>query len=122
VHSLANYEGSRSIGAIYQNQGNIYWINPDLSQLFTHPEAGETASSGRNSFVGPTYFNMDVVLHKKFYFGENRFVQFRAEAYNVFNNTHFGLPNTNIDDAYFGIIRTTQGSPRSLQLGLRVQF
>ncbi len=122
VPSVANLQGSRRIGTIYKFAGNIYWFNPDQTELFTHPAAGQSGSSGRNSFVGPRYFNMDAVLHKNFHVGEKRYVQLRAEAYNVFNNTRFGLPNTNIDNATFGIIRTTQGSPRSLQLALRFQF
>jgi hypothetical protein len=61
-------------------------------------------------------------MHKNFYLSEKRYVQFRAEAYNVFNNTHFGLPNNNIDDPNFGVISSTQGSPRALQLALRLQF
>ncbi|MBN1570392.1 MAG: TonB-dependent receptor [Acidobacteria bacterium] len=122
VSSLANLEGKRTIGTIYKFSGNIYWFNPDQALLFTHPDAGEAASSGRNTFVGPRYFNMDAVIHKRFHIGEKRYVQFRAEAYNVFNNTHFGLPNTDIDSSIFGIIRRTQGSPRSLQVALRLQF
>jgi hypothetical protein len=122
VPSLANYEGSRDIGTIFSSQGNIRWFNEEQTLRFTHPEAGDTASSGRNSFVGPRYFNLDMVMHKNFYLSEKRYVQFRAEAYNVFNNTHFGLPNNNIGDPNFGVISSTQGSPRALQLALRLQF
>jgi len=110
------------MGTLYRFAGNIYWFNPDQINFFTHPEAGDIGSSGRNSFVGPKYFNMDATLYKKFYIGENRYLQLRVEAFNVFNNTHFGLPNTDINNQYFGIITTTQGSPRSLQVAMRLKF
>jgi hypothetical protein len=44
------------------------------------------------------------------------------EAFNVFNNTHFGLPNTTMGNPNFGIIRSTQGAPRSIQLALQLGF
>jgi hypothetical protein len=122
VPSLANYDGSRDIGSVFNANGQLHWFNDEQTLGFTHPEAGVTATSGRNSFVGPRYFNMDMVAHKNFYFGEKRYVQFRAEAYNVFNNTHFGLPNNNIGSSNFGVISSTKGSPRLLQVALRVQF
>ncbi len=125
VYSTANLDekdGSRKMGAIYKNAGNIYWFNPDQIEYFTHPDAGEIGSSGRNSFIGPRYFNMDAVLHKKFYLSENRYLQLRIEGFNVFNNPHFGVPSTDINDNYFGIIRSTIGSPRSLQIAMRLKF
>ena len=114
--------GSRNMGAIYHFSGNVFWFNPDQILFFTHPSAGDVGSSGRNSFVGPRYFNMDAVLHKKFYLGEDRYLQLRIEAFNVFNNTHFGLPDTDINSPRFGIITSTLGSPRSLQVAMRLKF
>jgi hypothetical protein len=114
--------GSRSMGAIYKNSGNIYWFNPTQAAYFTNPGAGEVGSSGRNSFIGPHYFNMDAVLHKKFYLNEDKYLQLRIEGFNVFNNTHYGLPGTNLNSGDFGIITRTIGSPRSLQVALRLKF
>ncbi len=75
----------------------MYWFNPDQADLFTYPAAGEAGSSGRNSYVGPKYSNIDAVLRKKFNWSEKKSVQFRLEGYNLFNNAHFGLPQY-----YFG--------------------
>jgi hypothetical protein len=114
--------GSRTMGAIYKNAGNIYWFNPTQAAYFTNPAVGEVGSSGRNSFIGPRYFNMDASLHKRFYLKDDRYVQLRIEAFNVFNNTHYGLPGTNLNRGDFGIISRTIGSPRSLQVALRLKF
>jgi hypothetical protein len=123
VQALADYSGSRNLGALYRDpNGGIYWLNTDQTPLFTYPVAGETGTSGRNSFVGPSYFNIDCLLYKNFPVREKGDVQFRIEAFNVFNHTHFGLPETNLPDALFGRIVATQGTPRSIRLSLKYQF
>jgi hypothetical protein len=49
-------------------------------------------------------------------------VQFRAEAFNLFNRTNFGVPGLLAFTGTFGRIRQTVTSSRQIQLGLRVQF
>jgi hypothetical protein len=122
VKSLANYSGSRSIGSLYSANGKIYWFTPDEMKQFTYPVAGEIANSGRNSFVGSNYVNLDVMLQKKFRFRQGRTLQFRIEAFNVFNSAHFSNPVTNLYDPNFGTITSTQGNPRRMQVMLRYGF
>ena len=51
-------------------------------------------------------------------------VQFRLEAFNVFNVRVYGGPNTNPTSANFGVVDTASqvNFPRTLQLGIRVGF
>ena len=51
-------------------------------------------------------------------------MQFRLEAFNVFNTRVYGGPNTNPTSANFGIVDTASqvNFPRTLQLGVRFQF
>jgi hypothetical protein len=122
VSSLANYSGSRNIGSIVENNGQIYWFVPAQAVLFTYPGAGEASTSGRNSFTGPMYANLDLLLQKRFRIHENKSLQFRLEAYNPLNHTHFSIPDTNLYDSNFGVITSTQGNPRRMQVSLRFQF
>ncbi len=122
VSSLANLEGSHKIGQIYHFGDRTYWFSPDQADLFSFPKAGETANSGRNSFTGPRYFNLDAMLRKNFWIGEKTSVQFRFEAYNLFNNTRFANPNSNLYDSLFGVITSTRGNPRRIQMALKLQF
>ena len=125
ITSLANLDDPTnlsSIGTLFKENGNVYWISQKAAERFTYPGAGENGNSGRNTFIGPRYFNLDVVLHKKFMIRENQDLEFRLEAYNVFNNTHYGLPNTNLTDADFGKLTSTIGHPRIMQVALRYQF
>jgi hypothetical protein len=122
VASLANFNGDRNMGHRFNYYGTIYWFYGDQQTAFTHPQAGQAPNSGRNSFVGPIYSNFDAVIHKQFGIRENKSVELRIEAYNIFNNVRYGLPISNLNDPDFGIITTTQGSPRTLQVALRFRY
>jgi hypothetical protein len=61
-------------------------------------------------------------MFKDFAYSDRFKVQFRAEAFNVFNTPQFGLPNASIGAPNAGTITSTVGNPRQLQLALRVQF
>ena len=64
-------------------------------------------------------------------FGENRPVnlQFRADAFDIFNQTNFYNPNTTYPSTVFGVITAgtrfptgDSGSSRQLQLALKLIF
>lgn len=122
VQNLANYAGSREIGAIYKNIGIVYWFDPSQAALFTNPTVGKDSTSGRNSFVGPEYKNLDALLQKKFRVREGTDLQLRIEALNVFNSVHYANPDTNLFSSNFGTIISSQGTPRRIQVALRFAF
>ncbi len=95
--------------------------------FFTPPCLGCIGNLGRNSFVGPNFWGMDTSLFKNIKVTERVNVQFRAEAFNVFNHTNFQLPgaggatNNQINRLNFGKAAGTF-NPRNLQFGLRLSF
>ena len=123
VIGLADLTGSRKIGSLYQDSGGIiHWFSPQEASQFAYPVAGEIPSSGRNTFVGPGYSRLDVVLQKRYLVNENRNLQLRIEAFNVLNSAQFANPDTNLYDRNFGIITSTQGNSRQIQVSLRYHF
>lgn len=66
--------------------------------------------------------NEDVSLLKDTGLTERVKLQFRAEAFNVFNRVVFGFPQRNLGSSDFGQIFTQQNKPRVLQLGLKLLF
>jgi len=99
---------------------------------FSFPFGGDTGT--RNPVHGPGFTSLDIAVSKNFImpWSEHHRVQFRWEAFNVFNHTNFaapGDPNTltnsnNIlnNPAGFGVISSTAGSPRQIQFSLRYDF
>jgi hypothetical protein len=47
---------------------------------------------------------------------------FRAEAFNVWNNSDFGNPSANIESGTFGNITGTSVGARQVQLGGKLSF
>jgi hypothetical protein len=114
--------------------------DPNLSgglQLFANPTAAQAAFApptglqvgSRDELRGPRFSNTDLALSKNFpLFGEKYKLQFRTEAYNVFNHPNFALPlNINFEGSNFGQIVSTVSnsgdqSARVLQFALRLDF
>jgi len=121
--SFADYSGDRNIGRVMRKEDGVYWLMPEEIARFTFPVAGAIGTGGRNAFRGPRFFNVDMSLSKQFRLSEQHTISFRAEAYNLFNNVNFGMPNANLSEpATFGRISNTIGSSRMLQMALRYDF
>jgi hypothetical protein len=84
---------------------------------------GTFGNSGRNSIVGPSFFNTDISVVKNFPLlpRENSRVQFRADIFDLFNRAPFNNPTTTLSSSLFGKI-TSAGNSRQLQLALRLNF
>jgi len=92
--------------------------------LFSVPALGGIGTAGRRFFYGPGIENLDAAVHKTVRLSESRLLEFRAEAFNVFNHTQFYGPaavNGNIGSASFGRI-VSAAPPRLMQLAARFSF
>jgi hypothetical protein len=78
-------------------------------------------NSSRNPVRGPQYRNADIAVIKRFYFGETKNIELRAEAFNLTNTPPLGAPNTVLGSAGFGSI-TSAGDPRVIQFGAKFSF
>lgn len=123
VNSYANYTGDRTIGTVMRQGGAVYYFTPEQIASFSFPGAGEIGNSGRNAFRGPRFYNMDMSLVKKFRITEDHAVHFRAEMYNMWNQSNFGTPGASlVTPASLGKISGMVGNARIMQMALRYQF
>jgi hypothetical protein len=123
VNSYANYTGDRNIGKVTRKGDGVYYFTPEQIAAFSFPGAGEIGNSGRNAFRGPRFFKMDISLVKKFRIREGHSINFRAEAYNMWNQANFGNPGTSLGTlASLGKISGIVNEARIVQMALRYEF
>ena len=98
----------------------IQWFN---KSAFANIPAGvfRAGTAARGAVRGPGAQRWDLGLGKTFKIYEQLNMQFRAEAFNVFNHTNFDAVNTSLASSLFGRV-TTARDPRILQLGLKLKF
>ena len=127
-----NYVG----GCVSQVGSVTQWYNPSCYSL---QAPGTLGDLGRDTIVGPGLAQLDLSLSKDTRvrkISENFHVQFRAEAYNLFNHPQFGQPGNSVfssikgtnglpaPNGAAGIISSiaTNSSGRQIQLGLKFLF
>lgn len=123
TNSNANFNGSpTSIGGVAKNGNSVTYLSPSEKALFSSAGLGDLGA-GRNIFTGPGFFQTDFALHRVFAIrGERTKLEMRGEAFNVFNNVNFSLPNATLTSASFGVISSTLAPPRILQLAAKFSF
>jgi hypothetical protein len=104
--------------------------------VLTPPAYGTIGDAGRNFFHGPAYYNVDLSIAKDWKVKERYTAQFRIEFFNLFNRADFSSPGqanpakggafgcgcltpdaTGFTNSVLGA-----GSPRDIQLGLKLTF
>jgi hypothetical protein len=94
------------------------WFNPNA---FAAPGPYLFGNSGIGILDGPSSHVLNLALMKKFKFGEQRYLQFRWEAFNALNHVNLGDPNTTIGQGSTGQIFSA-GPARVMQIALKVVF
>jgi len=108
--------------------------------LFPNPSAADCPSGqqgfgplptppgiARNSFRGPSYFDVDATLSKSFglpsmkVLGEGAKLEIRANFYNLFNKLNLTNPQTDIMNSHFGEVQAALGA-RTIEMQARFNF
>jgi hypothetical protein len=128
----------QALGALLPGQGcpGGRGVNPNLFN--TTPPSGRQGTEGRNDIPGFGLTQVDLSLDRRFHLTERVNLQFRADAFNLFNHPQFLNPIPSPDQgpslsSYLSTHTLNQGlgglnalfqdgGPRSLQLSLRVTF
>jgi len=128
-----NFSNAVSEGCPANKQTIQCWYNP---AAFALPPvapgqsfAREYGNARRGSLRGPAIYNVDASLFKNLSLRENLKMQFRVEAFNLFNTPEFALPYAAVDQpgspgnpSLSGSITSTAHASRELQLALKLSF
>ncbi len=94
------------------------------TSLFSEETLGGLGNAKRRMFHGPGIENFDMTLQKSLRLGEEKSLEMRAEAFNVFNHTQFYGPASidgQIESSDFGHIESA-ASPRLIQIAAKFVF
>jgi hypothetical protein len=94
------------------------WFDPTA---FRAPTPNTYGTSGRGVLYAPGTQTVDVSLSRVFPIKAFR-LQFRADAFNLFNTPQFGFPNANIGSPTVGRITSTIADNRSMQFALKLDW
>lgn len=104
------------------------WFNTEAFLPQEKMALGQYGSSGRNILIGPGYEQWDIALLKNVRFTETRALQFRAEAFNIWNHPSFTAINTSVrfgtdgkPSQNYGAV-SSSGPGRTLEFGLKLMF
>jgi hypothetical protein len=124
-------------GILRANSGRPFNLlaGTDLNQD-RHSTTDRPAFAGRNTGIGPSFWNVDVRLARRFALGETRALEAIAEGFNVLNRLNFASINNTVGNMPppfrvrgradrrpsepLGF--TSAFEPRRIQLGLRLTF
>jgi hypothetical protein len=96
----------------------LRWFN---TGAFRTNAIGTVGTGGRNQLRDPGKWNVDFSLLKAFTLHEELKLQFRAEAFNLFNHANLGAPTLTVNSPNFARISTAT-APRIMQFALRLAF
>lgn len=116
----------------YANNGSPLYINRNPRKglpyfnpnYFVSENLGQVGDVMRRFFVGPGINNSDMALLKNTVISGDKQLQFRAEAFNVFNHAQFDNPSGNFNNPGFngfGYV-TSARDPRIMQVALKLLF
>jgi hypothetical protein len=108
----------------YTGASEILANNGDTSGVWRRPAIGTLGDAGRNTLLGPGWFNADMSFIKNFTVTEAVHAQFRAEAFNIFNHVNPGNPDGCVDCGNAGRIFSLAPNAimRRWQFGARFDF
>jgi hypothetical protein len=86
----------------------IAGVNPFLDKdrqilnpaAFAMPKPGIFGNLERNLLHGPSFFQQDLIVAKKFAITEATNIEFRSEFFNIFNATNFANPSSQLPNTF----------------------
>jgi hypothetical protein len=119
-----NTQTANQVLATVNKLGNAgpgqYYYDPNAFAAVT--ASNTFGTSGRNILRNPGVFNTDLDITREFPIRERFRLQFRAEAFNLANSSHFGGVGTSVTTPGTFMQITSASGERQVRFGLRAQW
>jgi len=118
-----NYIGDPSTAGKTTDERLNAYFNPDAFSR-PAPDTYGTASRTLPNYRTFGIRNGDFTFMKNFNISERKYVQFRAESFNITNTPSFGRPNSSFGNNSFGLISgyASGRGPREMQLAVKFYY
>jgi hypothetical protein len=123
--SLAAPDNTQTANQVKSNVTRFGFVGPGTTYYDTTAFGAVTAAntfgtSGRNILRNPGLLNTDLDITREFSFKERVRLQFRGEAFNLANTSHFGgVASSSVTASNFMQITSASGE-RQIRFGLRM--
>jgi hypothetical protein len=132
-------EFKKNIG-LFKTPAGLFFVNPNLLNITINPATGKATSSVLkpglmsapapgtfgdfpvNSLNGPSYFNFDLAVTKRFRIAETVSFELKGTAINVLNHPNFIYGTLNFDSTSFGRVTAQRGTSRAMNIIGQIRF
>jgi hypothetical protein len=104
------------------SQNRTFFPAQTLGPIFLDAGLDNIGNNGRNTYWGPSFYNMDLSVQKTFAIWEKVGIKARADAYNALNHINPGNPQTNVLSPGNITGEAPGPGPRYLEVSLKVTF
>ena len=92
------------------------------TSVFSNPARGVQGNVGNYVYSGPDFFNLDASLSRTFPIREKAHLELRSEWLNATNTPQFAQPGTQFGSSNFGLVTSTIGNGRIINLAGKITF
>ena len=108
--------------AVTANKSTLFQIAPGLRSSDLLASDGRDGVIGRNTYRAPGIFDLNFSVTKNLNFNEKHKLYLRTEIFNVFNRTHFAIPERILESPGFGKAVRTILPARTIQFAMKYSF
>jgi len=119
INQMTGQRANQISDDVYGPKTLTQYLNP---AAFAQPVPGTFGNHVRASITGPGQWVINTALSRMLTLFGAQTVEFRVEAFNLFNHFNWGLPTTNLQQGTFGRITSQATDPRILQFGVKYGF
>jgi len=122
------FDEFKSHVGLFETPAGVFFLDPEFitrvqtEGLITTPPAGQWGNFPINSIDGPTYFNIDMSVTKRWPINERVRLELKTTFINILNHPSFVYGTLNFDSTNFGRITSTSGSERQIHFTGSVRF